>query len=130
MVPDTVREWDLAARRFRLIVNGGVGFPGEGGVRPLEGSVFDSVRTLPADGYVGTRGGDGPDPEHPVLDDWYRYDFFSHLLMARGTPFAVRTADGRYALMEVLSYYCPGPEPGCLTFRYYYQGNGSRRIRP
>ena len=129
-VPDSVREWDLAIRRFRMIVNGGDGFPGEAGARALEGAAFDSVVQVPAEGYRPTLGGEGSDPEHPVLDDWYRYDFFSHLLMSRGTPFAIRTADGRYALMEVLSYYCPGPEPGCLTFRYHYQGNGTRRMAP
>jgi hypothetical protein len=38
---------------------------------------------------------------------------------------AVRAAAGRYAKIEIVGYYCPGPRPGCLTFRYVYQGNGS-----
>ncbi len=131
VVPDTSTAWDLAVRRYRMIVNGGEDFGGRGGARTVEGTSFDSVRRVPSEGYRGTlRSGGGGDPEHPVLDGWYRYDFFSHLLLARGTPFAVRTADGRYALMEVLSYYCPGAEPGCLTLRYHYQGDGSRWMVP
>lgn len=129
-VPDSAREWDLAIRRFRMIVNGGEDYPGRGGAVALEGTAFDSLQQVPAEGYRPTEGRLGGDPEHPVLEEWYRYDFSSHLLLARGTPFAVRTADGRYALVEVLSYYCPGPEPGCLTFRYHYQGDGSRWMLP
>ena len=121
-------EWDLAARRYRLIVNGGDQFAGRAGVVSLGAVPFDSVRRVPAEGYRGTRRDQGGDPEHPVLDGWYRYDFFSHLLLSRGRVFAVRTADGRYAKVAVVSYYCPGPEPGCLTIRYTYQGDGSRRV--
>jgi len=25
----------------------------------------------------------------------------------------------------MLGYYCPGSRPGCVTFRYVYQGDGS-----
>jgi hypothetical protein len=40
----------------------------------------------------------------------------------------VRTADGRFAKMRILSYYCTGATPGCVTFEYVYQGSGSRRF--
>ena len=54
-----------------------------------------------------------------MLDDWYVYDFFSHLLKpAPETAFAIRTAEGNTASLRVLSYYCPGPEPGCMTIEY------------
>jgi len=41
---------------------------------------------------------------------------------------AVRTADGRYAKLEMVGYYCPGARPGCPTFRYVYQGDGSTAV--
>jgi hypothetical protein len=41
---------------------------------------------------------------------------------------AVRTADGRYAKIQLVSYYCPRSQPACLTFRYIYQGDGSRVV--
>lgn len=124
----TGRDWDLAARRYRLIVNGGEQFAGRAGAVSLGTVPFDSVRRVPDEGYAGSRRDPGGDPEHPVLDGWYRYDFFSHMLLSRGRVFAIRTADGRYAKVAVVSYYCPGPEPGCLTIRYSYQGDGSRRV--
>jgi hypothetical protein len=40
----------------------------------------------------------------------------------------VRTTDGRYAKLEILGYYCPGGQPGCLTFRYVFQGDGSPSV--
>ncbi len=46
-----------------------------------------------------------------------------------GLTVAVRTADGRFAKVQILGYYCSGPRAGCLTFRYVYQGDGSRVLR-
>lgn len=122
--------WDLAARRFHIIVNGGPDFPGEGGARSLGEVPFDSVRRAPARGYRVTRTGPDGEASNPALEDWYSYDFFSHVLSPRPRTYAVRTADGRYAKVEVVSYYCPGTEAGCVTLRYTYQGDGSRRLLP
>jgi len=121
-------DWDLAFRRYHLIVNGGVAFPGGGGVRDLGVVAFDSVKELPAGGYDGNDA--GADTANAVTDHWYRYSFTSHLLRPSGRVFAVRTADGRHAKLTIVSYYCLGAEPGCVTFRYVYQGDGSRRVVP
>jgi len=40
----------------------------------------------------------------------------------------VLTADGRYAKIQLVSYYCPRSQPACLTFPYIYQGDGSRVV--
>lgn len=120
--------WDIAVRRTRWIVNGGPGFAGRGGAR-VAGSAFDSLMNAPDSGYTGTTVAAG-DSTSRVFDRWYRYDYLSHLLWPKPTIFALRTADGRYAKLRIESYYCPGPEPGCLTFRYAYQGDGSGDLRP
>lgn len=59
-------------------------------------------------------------PEAPaeVLEGWYRYDFFSHLLIPRDRSYRLSLEDGRLVEIRFLSYYCPGPEAGCVTFRY------------
>lgn len=118
--------WDLAFRRFRMVVNGGPAFPGRGGVVDLGEVPFDSVGSAPARGYAGTERKEGGEPRQATLEDWYQYDFFSHLLSPRPRTYAVRTADGRYAKVRFLSYYCPGTEAGCVTFRYTYRGDGGR----
>ena len=50
------------------------------------------------------------------------------MLSPKPRVWAVRTTDGRYAKLEIIGYYCPGPNPGCLTMRYVYQGDGSTTV--
>lgn len=121
--------WDLAARRYHVIVNGGSGYAGRGAAVDLGPVSFDSVRVAPERGWV-TTDGRGRDAMHPAFEEWYRYDFLSHLLLPRSRVYVVRTAEGHYAKVEFLSYYCPGPVAGCVTFRYRYQGDGTRRLAP
>jgi hypothetical protein len=115
-------EWDVAFRRFNVITNGGEGFAGQGGAIDLGEVPFASVTRVPTDGYqtsVSRR-----DSANAAFDRWYDYGFSSHLLTPKPRVYALRTADGRFAKLEILSYYCPGALPGCVTFRYVYQGAG------
>ena len=120
------REGDLAFRRYEIIANGGPSFAGGAGVADLGEVAFADVREVPASGYQVTEG--NADPRHPAFARWYRYGYFSHLLSPKPRVWAVRTADGRYAKLEIVSYYCPESRPGCVTFRYVYQGDGSRNV--
>jgi hypothetical protein len=121
------RGWDLAVRRFRIIANGGPRFAGEGAILDLGDVAFDAVTQVPDTGYVATaivrR-----DSVNAAIEDWYEYNFLTHVLEPKPRVYAVRTADGRYAKVAILSYYCPGAMPGCLTLRYAYQGSGGRRF--
>lgn len=121
------REWDLAFRRHDVLVNGGGGFAGEGGAIALEGVTFDSLAAVPESGYLASEA--GRDSTNPVFEKWYDYGFTSHLLEPKSRVYAIRTADGRYAKLEIVSYYCEGAVSGCLTFRYVYQGSGARAMR-
>ncbi|MEX2530826.1 MAG: HmuY family protein [Gemmatimonadota bacterium] len=111
-------EWDLGMRRFQVMVNGGDGFAGLAGVQLLAGAEFEAIDRLPAEGYVQAevRG----DSLNPAVQEWYDYSLFSHLLTPRPEVFAVRTARGGHAKLQFLGYYCPGPQPGCVTFRYRF----------
>ncbi|HEX7118077.1 MAG TPA: HmuY family protein [Longimicrobiales bacterium] len=118
--------WDLAFRRFHIIANGGIGFAGSGGIADLGEIPFDSVRTLPASGYRPNIV--RSDTTNPGIGKWYDYAFTSHLLTPEPRTYAVRTADGRYAKFAILSYYCTGARPGCITIRYAYRGDGGREF--
>jgi hypothetical protein len=119
-------EWDIAFRRFNIATNGGDGFGGRGGAIDLGEVAFDSVSRVPADGYQASDA--RRDTVNAAFEGWYDYGFTSHLLMPEPRVYALRTADGRYAKLEILSYYCPGAMPGCLTFRYVYQGAGGTEL--
>ena len=124
---DTANGWDLAFRRYQIIANSGPGFLGRAGILDLGTVRFDEVHTVPATGYRENEV--RPDPQNPAIAGWYSYGFFSHVLSPKPHVWAVRTSDGRYAKMEIVAYYCPSSQPGCLTFRYVYQGDGSPVVR-
>jgi hypothetical protein len=118
--------WDLAFQRFHIIANGGPGFAGQGGIIDLGEVAFDSVLDVPAQGYIATTA--GKDSTNSAILRWYSYGWASHLLRPKPHTWAVRTADGRHAKLQILSYYCPGATPGCITFRYVYQGGGGSKL--
>jgi len=115
-------SWDLAFRRFHVIAAPG------GGIVDLGAVPFDSVRELPAAGYV--ENATAPDTTNPGVGKWYAYSMLSHLLMSRHHVYGVRTAGGRYAKLELLAYYCREVGTACVTFRYAYQADGTRRVAP
>ena len=116
-------EWDLAFRRFHVIANGGDGFAGSGGIIDMGDVPWDSIQAVSTLGYATSDA--GRDSINTAVARWYDYGFSTHVLSPKGHAYAVRTADGRYAKMEILSYYCLGAQPGCVTIRYVYQGDGS-----
>lgn len=118
-------DWDLAVRRFHIIANGGPGFRGQGAIADLGVVVPDSVRVVPDSGWQAN----AADSTNPAIRRWYDYGYTSHLLQPNGHSWAVRTADGKYAVVTVASYYCDQVQAGCMTLRYVYQGDGSRTMR-
>ena len=111
---------DLAFRRYSIVAGLGAG------IRDLGETRFDDVREVPSDGYATNEG--QAEPRNREIASWYHYGFFTHVLRPKRHVWAVRTADARYAKLEIVGYYCPGARPGCLTFRYVYQGDGSTRV--
>jgi len=100
-------EWDLALRRFHIAPNGGPGFAGQGAAA-VQDSLSKAV-TWQLNSADTTKSGFGK---------WYNYSFTSHLLKPKPLTYAVRAADGTRYRVEIKSYYCPGPQPGCITLEY------------
>ena len=113
--------WDVGFHRNHVTAGPGSAIADLGAVP------FDSVAEAPVDGYRPN--GAATWESNPAVGKWYDYSFISHLLTSRGHVYVVRTGDGRYAKLELLNYYCMGVGTACLTFRYAYQGDGSRRLR-
>jgi len=108
LTPPDTSGWDLAFRRFHVIV--------AADVARLDTVTFDALRAAPATGYVPTTF--DRDTLNPTLARWYHYSMFSHLLRPKHQIYVIRSRGGRHTKLEFLSYYCPGPEPGCVTIRY------------
>lgn len=107
--PDTA-GWDIAVRRFHLIVADAAANAG-----PAD---FAALAAAPGSGFVRTVA--ARDTSNAAVERWYRYGMLTHLLTPRGDVHIVRSRDGTFAKLQVLSYYCPGVEPGCLTFRWQH----------
>ena len=105
--PDT-SPWDLAIRRFHVLAS--VAIVDAGAIQ------FDRLARPPGSGYVTNTL--ATDSSNAAIRRWYSYSMLSHLLVPRGRLYVVRTSEGRFAKLELISYYCPGPQAGCLTFRY------------
>jgi hypothetical protein len=113
---DAWRWWgDLGFRRNHVITAPGAGAMDLGPV------TFDSVRQLPADGYVPTSF--AADTANAAIGKWYDYSMWSHLLTSRHHVYAIRTGSGALAKLEILAYYCREVGSGCYTIR-------TKTIRP
>jgi hypothetical protein len=127
-------DWDLAFQRHKMLVNGGATNPkGQGGILNLGEAPFEAISDAPADGYVeDTIATINPDTivtENLAIKTWYHYNFLTHLLLPKPNVYVIRTADGKYAKMRIVSYYCDGGHAsGCFTIEYVYQGDGGRRF--
>lgn len=134
-------SWDIAFRGTTIIVNGGslIGINDEpqrtgiGAVSTLS-NTLDAVTTVPA---TSTFRQDGTNT-YAILtgsgNGWYNYTSSTNLVTPiAGKVFVVKTHDGKYAKMEIISYYQGVPaNPDAtvhvgryFTFRYVYQANGT-----
>ncbi|MEP0547876.1 MAG: HmuY family protein [Rhodothermales bacterium] len=134
-------KWDLAFKSTTILVNGGSSGPGEGGVVVLHDTSFAAVTEAPpSEAYVVDQGIDRMETAIPggAGNGWYDYDFATGIVSPRPVVLAVRTADGRYAKVQIDSYYLGAPGPAEIapdvgfryyTFRYLFQTDGSRQLR-
>ena len=129
-------KWDVGFRGTMIIVNGGAIRTGQGGAYVHTGT-FEELTTVPTSATfaqdqsasnlaIPARSGAG----------WYNYNQATNVISPiPGRVLVVRTGDGKYAKMEVLSYYQNAPAtPDAnsvqryYTFRYVYQPDGSTKL--
>lgn len=129
-------KWDVGFRGTTIIVNGGTVRTGQGGAYIFTG-LFDELKEIPTNATfaqdnsptslaIPTSSGMG----------WYNYNPMNMIITPiPGRVLVIRTGDGKFAKMEILSYYKDAPAVITLatpqrhyTFRYIYQGDGSRKM--
>ncbi|MFP9100144.1 HmuY family protein [Flavobacterium sp. RHBU_24] len=133
-------DWDIAFRGTTLLINGGdkIGIDDEPartgtGAASIVTGTYNSVTQVPATA-VFTQ--DGPDTYAiPIGSDngWYIYDSTNHLITPKaGRILLIKTHDGKYAKMEILSYYQNAPANPTIdspsryfTFKFAYQPDGT-----
>jgi hypothetical protein len=124
-------EWDLSFQRHVIRTNGGATSPnGQAAIATVEDQDFSAVTHVPdeAEFISDVRAKKRLHPYNPVVDKWYKYSYTTNVLLPKPIVYLVRTQDGKYAKMRIVSYYCKGNISGCMTIEYIYQGDGSRHL--
>lgn len=130
-------KWDFGIKRAALIVNSHASGPGQAGVIVKTGS-YESLTVAPTNGYAydttSTKLAINSIPKHP--GSWFLYDDVTHSFSPKaGLFFVFRTADGKYAKMEVLSVtyedFTPPAPPQTLVYRFRYtlQADGGVNLK-
>lgn len=140
---DTVNfKWDIAFKNTTIIINGST--PGGSGIRYGSGGAivytasFDTISVVPALPFAVDTTASKLAITPGSGNGWYTYDFVNNIVNPILTrTLIIRTGDGKYAKVEILSYYKdsnPQPNPNPLNYRYYtfkyvYQPDGSLKIK-
>lgn len=134
-------KWDLGFNGTTIIVNSATSGPGTSQAQII-GGIFDELVEAPETGFKSDNDpapiGGAPNPNLAIPtgsgQGWYTYD--GAVMVNRptaGKVIVVKTSEGRYAKMEILSYYKDAPASPTsssvaryYTFRYVYQPNDTR----
>lgn len=125
-------KWDIYFMRSHIGLNGGTTGPGQGAGLIIADKDYDEIKEAPATGYIKDGSyhvGAGGEP-NGIFADWYQYDVDTRLVVPLNQTYILRTADGKYAKLQILGYYNSSmPQSGgWFTFKYAYQPGGSRVI--
>ncbi len=137
-VDSNSKKWDIGLRGTSIIINGGNSGSGNGGAFVYNGT-FEELKTISADSAFKV---DNAPTSYAIGSAWYSYNQATSLITpVPGKVLVIRTANGKYAKMEILNYYKGGATPAAsasdadklskqryYTFRFTYQSNGSKNF--
>ncbi|MBS1627832.1 MAG: HmuY family protein [Bacteroidetes bacterium] len=129
-------KWDIAFRSTTILINGGTSGPANGGAFVQKGVTFDTYNTISSDSTFKIDGMNGVARAITTGsgNGWYSYNFSTDIISPiAGNIIIIRTANGKYAKVEIQSYYQNAPiipdansVSRYYTFRYVFQVNGSK----
>lgn len=122
-------KWDIGFRGTTIIVNGGTSGPGSAAAQVLAG-IYNDLAIAPEAGYV-------TDAATKAITGWYSYNMETHVISpVTGKFIVLKTATGKYAKLEITSYYKDAPAAPSVTsvarfyhFRFVLQANGTRNFK-
>ncbi|MBA4057235.1 MAG: hypothetical protein C0490_21155, partial [Marivirga sp.] len=137
-------KWDIGFRGTTIILNSGTSGPGNAAGQTVTG-IFEEILEAPADGYAV----DGATKAIVGSGGWYTYTGEAatgpkHAVLPNaGKILVLKTADGRFVKVEILSYYLGNPNTTTAefadlatrpasryyTFRFVYQADGTSNLK-
>lgn len=130
-------DWDVAFRGTSIIVNGGTSFGATDEPERIgNAAAYVATGTMASVDTIDTNMLEQDSVNGYVLNNWYDYNPVNHIITpTAGKILVIRTHDGKYAKVEILSYYKDAPAPNEITeeiatndsryftFNYMYQPN-------
>jgi hypothetical protein len=140
-------KWDIAFKTSTIKVNSGTSGPGTAAAQ-IVSTGFDDLIEAPEASYA-TDGASGFAIPTGSNSGWYTYTGAAAsgpqhaILPIAGKTIVVKTANGKYAKIQILSYYKGNPNTttadfadlakrplgGYYTIRYMIQADGSRKLQ-
>ncbi len=132
-------NWDLGFNGTKIIVNSGTSGPGTAMAQVVSG-IFGEITSAPEAGYLSDNKTAAP-AFYAITrgsgNSWYNYDGATNVITPiAGRVIFVKTSEGKYAKMEILSYYKDSPATPDntsidrhYTFRYNFQANGTTTLQ-
>jgi hypothetical protein len=135
-------KWDIGVRGSTIITNGGTSGPGNGGAFVYVGT-FDDLTAVPADSTFKVDAAPNLAITAGSNKGWYLYTPQTNLLTPLpGRVLVFRTANGKFAKVEILNYYKGGSTPAATdpdavkifnqryyTFKFAYQADGTKNFK-
>lgn len=134
-------SWDLAFNRYNIRTNSGTSGNGHGGAYDTGQTNFDAVLSVPSgakftvdvnDSITASFTGSGitqiASSLSPVLADAIAFAGPPPSYTPNNHVYIVRTADGRYAKLQVLGFYNDEGQSGYMNFKYAYQPDDSTNL--
>jgi len=136
----TDTSWDLAFNRYNIRTNSGASGSGKGGALDTGLTDFDAVTTVPSGTFTvdeeaqitGSFTGNGITYAESTLNK-----VLAEAIAFAGPPpsytpnnhvYIVKTADGKYAKLQVEGFYNDEGKSGYMTFKFAYQPDGSTNL--
>lgn len=136
--PTTSTDWDLAFKRYRIKLNGGVSGPGRASLLTVSGvSSFDSANQANSGTYLNDQNfsisytstsacytNDGIN--YAFLNDftgsanncWFTYSLSTHTLSPKDQYYFFTDAGGSYYKLKITNYYSESGTSGYISFHW------------
>jgi hypothetical protein len=129
-------NWDIAFFGSTILINSGTSGPGSGAAAVVTNG-FDDITSAPADSSFKTDNGTALAVPTGSDNGWYHYDAVNHLITPiSGRTLVVKTADGKFSKIEILSYYKDAPANPTAAdisryykFRFAFQSDGTKNLQ-
>ena len=133
-------KWDLAFYRYNIRTNSGLSGVGKGGALDTKATELADVTAVPAGeftvdvmGSVTSSMSSFPPPSietplNELLGEAIKFQGPPPSYTPNNHVYIVKTADGKFAKIQIRGFYNDEGESGHLNFSYVYQSNGSKNF--